>query len=61
MNLREEYLLKRRRKGITMNKLAAYVGCSQSLISRYETHNCGMSKTKLERYREFIDQYESKI
>lgn len=53
---RDEYLLKRRKKKITMQEIADYIGCSQSLISRYETGNCGMSKEKIQKYREYIDQ-----
>lgn len=56
MNKKDEYFLKRRQKKISMNKIANYIGCSQSLISRYETGNCGMSKSKIERYREYIDK-----
>lgn len=59
-DVREEYLLKRRKKKITMTELARYIGCSQSLISRYETNCCGISETKLERYREYIDRKDSK-
>ena len=55
IKLREEYFLKRRQKKITMQEIAEYIGCSQSLISRYETGDCGMKKEKLEMYREYID------
>ncbi|MFV2046879.1 transcriptional regulator [Bacillus sp. UMB0899] len=55
MNKKDEYFLKRRLKKISMNELANYIGCSQSLISRYETGDCGMSDTKIKRYREYID------
>jgi len=55
MNIKDEYFLKRRQKKISHNELAVYVNCSQSLISRYETGNCGMSKDKIQRYREYID------
>jgi transcriptional regulator with XRE-family HTH domain len=51
--LREEYLLKRRKKRITATEIAKAIGVSQSLISRYETGNCGMKKVK--EYREYID------
>lgn len=61
LNVREEYLLKRRKNRITMNELAKYIGCSQSLISRYETNDCGLSEIKLNRYREYIDKKNSKI
>lgn len=56
MNKKDEYFLKRRHKKITHMELAKYLNCSQSLISRYETGECGMSKTKIERYRQYIDQ-----
>ncbi|MBT2680151.1 helix-turn-helix transcriptional regulator [Bacillus sp. ISL-35] len=56
MNIKDEYFLKRRQKKITHNELAVYLNCSQSLISRYETGNCGMSKEKIQRYREYIDR-----
>ncbi|WP_026678697.1 helix-turn-helix domain-containing protein [Fictibacillus gelatini] len=59
MNKKDEYFLKRRHKKISMQKIANYIGCSQSLISRYETGDCGMSKRKIELYRKFIDEYKN--
>lgn len=56
MNLKDDYFLKRRKKKITHKELAKYIGCSQSLISRYETGECGMTKEKKEKYREYIDK-----
>ncbi|KQL53099.1 XRE family transcriptional regulator [Heyndrickxia shackletonii] len=58
MNEKDEYFLKRRHKKISMQKIASYIGCSQSLISRYETGNCQMSDYKIEMYKKFIDTYE---
>lgn len=55
MNKKDEYFLKRRHKKILMVEISTYIGCSQSLISRYETNNCGMSKRKIEMYRKYID------
>lgn len=52
----EEYLLIRRRKGITHEQLAIHLQCSQSLISRYETGSCRMSEDKIEKYREYISE-----
>lgn len=57
---KEEYLIKRRRKKITHVELANYLHCSQSLISRYETGKCGMSKTKIDKYRKYIEIKKSK-
>ncbi|UOE57294.1 helix-turn-helix domain-containing protein [Cytobacillus oceanisediminis] len=56
MNIKDDYFLKRRKKKITHKELAKYIGCSQSLISRYETGECGMTKEKKEKYREYIDK-----
>ncbi|MBL5769270.1 helix-turn-helix transcriptional regulator [Bacillus sporothermodurans] len=58
MNVKDEYFLKRRKLKISMQKIASYIGCSQSLISRYETGDCGMSDKKIEMYREYIDTYK---
>jgi transcriptional regulator with XRE-family HTH domain len=57
MSIKEEYILKRRKKKIRLRQLAEYIGCSQSLISRYETGDCEMDKEKVKKYREFIDSY----
>jgi transcriptional regulator with XRE-family HTH domain len=56
MTEKEHYFLLRRKKKITHIELAKYIGCSQSLISRYERGNSDMSKQKKERYRSYIDQ-----
>ncbi len=58
MNEKDEYFLKRRKLKISMQKIANYIGCSQSLISRYETGNCQMSESKIGLYREYIDTYK---
>ncbi|MGG4039287.1 helix-turn-helix domain-containing protein [Heyndrickxia ginsengihumi] len=58
MNEKDEYFLKRRHKKISMQKIANYIGCSQSLISRYETGDCEMSDKKIKKYREYIDTYK---
>lgn len=57
---KEEYLLIRRRKGISQEKLAKHLKCSQSLISRYEKGTSGMSDTKIKKYREYISNKKSK-
>ena len=56
MNIKEEYLLMRRRKGIKQAELAKFLKCSQSLISRYEKDNSGMSEIKIEQYRKYIEE-----
>ena len=57
MTSKDEYILKRRKKKIILKQLAEYIGCSQSLISRYETGDCEMDKSKIMKYQEFIDNY----
>jgi len=57
MNVKDEYIIKRRKKKIRLRQLAEYIGCSMSLISQYETDICGMEKEKIEKYKEFIDSY----
>ncbi len=56
IDLREVYLLKRRKKKITAKEIAQYIKCSASLISRYETGDCGMMPDKVKAYREYIDK-----
>lgn len=55
MNRKEEYLLKRRRKGITHNELAKVLGCSQSTISRFERDLRDISEEKIKKYETYID------
>lgn len=55
MNIKEEYFLLRRKKGIGQLELSKHLQCSQSLISRYEKGTSGMSKEKIIKYREYID------
>lgn len=56
IKLRDEYLLKRRKKRISQKELSQVLQCSQSLLSRYERGECGMSKEKVELYRRYIDE-----
>ena len=56
IKLRDEYLLKRRKKKISQKELAEYLNCSQSLLSRYERGECSMSKEKVELYRCYINE-----
>lgn len=58
MSVKDEYILKRRKKKIVLKQIAEYIGCSLSLISRYETGSCEMDKDKIKKYREYIDEYK---
>jgi len=55
---REQYMLKRRAKGITQTEIANLIKCSQSLISQYERGTAKMSLDKLRKYKEYIDGFE---
>ncbi|WP_409174837.1 helix-turn-helix domain-containing protein [Brevibacillus fortis] len=57
MNEREAYTLKRRQKKIRLHHIARNIGCSTSLLSRFETGDCEMSQEKKRKYKEFIDQF----
>lgn len=49
-----ELFIMRRQKKILLKDIATYVGCSISLISRYENDLCVMRQDKIEKYEEFI-------
>jgi len=55
MNTMDDYLLLRRSKKIRLTKISQEIDCSQSLLSRYETGDCGMSDDKIQKYREYIE------
>jgi transcriptional regulator with XRE-family HTH domain len=52
---REFYFLKRKKSKITMSEIASAIGCSQSLISRYESGQREMNKTLISQYKQYID------
>ncbi|MFB7304650.1 XRE family transcriptional regulator [Heyndrickxia sporothermodurans] len=56
MSVKDIYILKRRKKKIRLHQID-FIGCSQSLISQYETSKCEMDKAKVEKYKAFIDNY----
>lgn len=60
MEILDVYLIKRRKKKISQSEIAKVVGVTQSMISRFETGDCEMSEQKINRYREFIDNYSKK-
>ena len=58
----EEYRMKRLAKRIKLKDVARYVGCSNSTISRLENEKYYQIKQeKVDRYKEFIDDYEEII
>lgn len=56
MDEKQKYFLLRRKKKIRMVDLAAYIGCSQSLISKFETNVAEMSEAKKKKYKEYINE-----
>ena len=52
---REIYFLKRKKSKITMSEIASAIGCSQSLISRYESGQREMNDNLNNQYKKYID------
>lgn len=52
---REIYFLKRKKAKITMGEIASAIGCSQSLISRYESGQREMNDNLINQYKKYID------
>ncbi|WP_307397812.1 helix-turn-helix domain-containing protein [Bacillus horti] len=52
---REIYTIKRKRKKIRLTQIAKVIGCSQSLLSRFEMGETGLHPDKLEKYQTYID------
>lgn len=59
MTEREYWMLKRKQKRIRLIQIANYIGCSLSLLSRWECNTCEVSKYKLDKYKHFIETYKS--
>ncbi|AWC44308.1 helix-turn-helix transcriptional regulator [Bacillus cereus group sp. BfR-BA-01119] len=57
MSIKDMYIIERRKKKIRLRQLAEYIGCSPSLLSRYETGDCEMDKEKVKKYKEYINSY----
>lgn len=55
---KDAYFLKRKKKGIRLQQIAQYLGCSASWVSRFETGVAAtMAVEKMEAYRQYIDNY----
>lgn len=54
---KEDYFLIRRKKRLTLTKLAKFMNCSQSLLSRYELNDCNMSQSNIKKYKKYIEEY----
>lgn len=51
----EEYMIKRRKKKITLTELSKHVQVSISALSQYESGKMSLSKDKLEAYIYYIN------
>lgn len=51
-----ELFIMRRQKKIKLKDIAQFLGCSISLISRYENDICEISKNYKEKYEQYITQ-----
>lgn len=60
MTERQRWMVKRKSKRIRLIQIANYIGCSQSLLSRWECNTCELSPYKLEKYKYFIESYKNK-
>lgn len=54
MEMREQYVILRRRKKIQAKQIAEHINCSQSLISKYERCQSNMSDDKVTQYKNYI-------
>ena len=57
-NTRDRYMLLRKKKKIKLKTIADHIGCSISLLSKYEKGTADMANEKVRRYRAFIDSYQ---
>lgn len=55
---REIYRLKRLSKRIKVKTVAAYIGCHQATVGHFENRGYPMSKEKIQKYKEYIDNHE---
>ncbi|NNV01657.1 helix-turn-helix transcriptional regulator [Brevibacillus sp. MCWH] len=57
--LKEQYIMLRKRKKIRLRQIAEALDCAISTLSDYE-RGTDMSPDKIKKYRDFIDNYETK-
>lgn len=53
---REEYIIKRKRKGIRLKEIAKKLGCSEALICKYEKGHLDLKTDVLKAYQNYIDE-----
>ncbi|BDH63311.1 hypothetical protein MTP04_34410 [Lysinibacillus sp. PLM2] len=55
MNDKDLYVIKRRKQKIRLVNIAEYIGCSPSLLSKYENDLTEMTENKVSKYKAYID------
>lgn len=55
MSEKDSYILKRRKQKIRLIHIAEYLGCSPSLLSKYENDLVDMSADKVAKYKQYIN------
>lgn len=53
---REEYIIKRKRKGIRLKEIANKLNCSEALICKYEKGHLELKADMLKAYQQYIDE-----
>lgn len=56
-NRRLYYMIRRKEKNIKLKDVAKHIGCSVSILSRFENNVCNMSPDKERKYIEYIENY----
>lgn len=51
---RFNYKIERQKKQITLTEIAKHIGCSSSLLSKWEYGKCEISDRKIKKYIEYI-------
>lgn len=58
MNDKDLYIIKRMKQKIRLVNIAKHIDCSPSLLSKYESGDCGMSEDKVNKYKEYINSQD---
>jgi transcriptional regulator with XRE-family HTH domain len=51
---REELVILRKRKNLTLKDISEEIGCSISLLSKFEKNRCELSPEKFKKYKSMI-------
>ncbi|ADL08049.1 helix-turn-helix domain-containing protein [Thermosediminibacter oceani] len=56
MNVKDLFIMARKKKNITLQEIANSIGCSVSLLSMWERDKCNISPEKEIAYKQYILQ-----